>query len=65
MDFWSTDVCNSTLWKGCLFPNFSKKIMIFILDIQYFVPTKLCKTTGSMNLFKLTGTLKPENVKLN
>ena len=41
------------------------KIMIFILDVQYYVPMKLCKTAGSMHLFKITGTLKPENVKLN
>ena len=45
---------------------FSKvKIMIFILDVQYYVPIKLCKTAGSIHLFKITGTLKPENVKLN
>ena len=39
--------------------------MIFISDIQYYVPMKLCKTAGSMHLFKITGMLKPENVKLN
>ena len=46
---------------------FSKvvKIVIFILDVQYYVPIKLCKTVGSIHLFKITGTLKPENVKLN
>ena len=41
------------------------KIMIFILDVQYYVPIKLCKAAGSIHLFKITGTLKPENVKLN
>ena len=41
------------------------KIMIFILDVQYYVPIKLCKTAGTTHLFKITGTIKPENVKLN
>ena len=41
------------------------KIMIFILDIQYYVPKKLCKTEGSIHLFKITGMPKPENVKLH
>ena len=41
------------------------KIMIFISDVQYFVPRKLCKTTGSIHLFKIIGMLKPENIKLN
>ena len=39
--------------------------MIFISDVQYYVPIKLCKTTGSIHLFTITGTLKPENIKLN
>ena len=41
------------------------KIMIFISDAQYYVLIKLCKTTGSIHLFKITGTLKSENIKLN
>ena len=41
------------------------KIIIFISDVQYYVPIKLCKTAGSIHLFKITGTIKPENVKLN
>ena len=41
------------------------KIMIFISDVQYYVPIKLCKTTRSIHLFKIIGTLKPENIKLN
>ena len=40
------------------------KIMLFISDIQYYVPIKLCKTAGSIHLLKITGTIKPENVKL-
>ena len=39
--------------------------MIFISYVQYYVPIKLYKTAGSIHLFKITGTLKSENVKLN
>ena len=31
------------------------KIMLFISDIKSYVPLKLCKTSGSIHLFKLTG----------
>ena len=54
----------SKLCRGCIFSN-AVKIMIFISDVQYYVPIKLCKTAGSIHLFKITGMLKPENVKLN
>ena len=39
--------------------------MIFISDVQYYVPIKLGKTAGNIHLVKITGTLKPENIKLN
>ena len=54
----------SKLCRGCMFSN-AVKIKIFISDVQYYVPTKLCKTAGSTHLFKITGMLKPENIKLN
>ena len=38
--------------------------MLFISDVQYYVPIKVCKTVESIHLFKITGMLKPENVKL-
>ena len=41
------------------------KIMIFISDVQYNVPIKLCKTVGSIHLLKIMGMLKPKNIKLN
>ena len=41
------------------------KIMIFISDVQNYVPIKLCKTAGSIHLFKIRGTLKPKDIKLN
>ena len=54
----------SKLCIGCTFSN-AVKIMIFISDVQYFIPIKLCKAAGSIHLFKIIGTLKPENIKLN
>ena len=45
-------------------PN-AVKIRIFISDVQYYVPIQLCKTAGSIHLFKIIGMLKPENIKIN
>ena len=39
--------------------------MLFISDIQHYVPIKLCKTAGSIHLFKIKGTLKSIDIKLN
>ena len=36
------------------------KIVLFISDVQNYIPIKLCKTSGSLHLFKIKGTLKPE-----
>ena len=41
------------------------KIILFISDVQNYIPTKLCKTAGSIHLSKITSTLKAENIKLN
>ena len=49
------------LCRGCTFSN-AVKIIIFISDVQYFVCIKLCKTTGSIHMFKIVGMLKPENI---
>ena len=54
----------SKLCRGHTFSN-AVKIMIFNSDVQYYVPIKLCKTTGSIHLFKTIGMLIPENIKLN
>ena len=54
----------SKLYRGHMFSN-AVKIMIFISAVQYYVPIKVCKTAGSIHLFKITGMVKPENVKLN
>ena len=52
------------LCRGQLFLNVVK-IMLFISDVQYYVPVTLCKTAGSIHLFKITGKLTPDKVKLN
>ena len=39
--------------------------MLFISDVQNYVPIKLCKTAGSIHLFKIKGTLNTRNIKLN
>ena len=38
--------------------------MIFISDVQNYIPIKLCKTAGSIHLFKIIGMLKAKNIKL-
>ena len=39
--------------------------MVFTSDVQNYVPIKLCKASGSIHLFKITGMLKAENIRLN
>ena len=51
------------LFRGHLFST-AVKIMLFISDAQYYVPIKLCRTAGSIHLFKITETLTPEHIKL-
>ena len=53
----------SKLCRGCTFSN-TVKIMIFISDVHYII-IKLCKTVGNIHLFKIMGTLRAENIKLN
>ena len=52
------------LCRGQLFLNVVKE-MVCISDIQYYILVKLCKTAGSIHLFKITGKLTPDKVKLN
>ena len=49
------------LSRGQLFSNVVI-IMLFISDVQYYVPIKLCKTAGGIHLFKITGILMPDKV---
>ena len=48
----------SRFCKGHTFSNVVK-IMMFISDAQNYVPIKLCKTAGSIHLFKIRGMLQP------
>ena len=41
------------------------KTVLFISDVQNYILIKLCKTSSSMHLFKIKGTLKPGDIKLN
>ena len=54
----------SRVCKGHKFSN-AVKIMLFISDVQNYVTIKLCKTAGSIHLFKIKGTLNTGNIKLN
>ena len=54
----------SRLCRGYKFSN-ATKVMLFISDVQNYVPVKLCKRAGSIHLFKIKGTLKSGDIKLN
>ena len=54
----------SRLCRGYKF-SIAIKIMLFISDVQKYSPIKLCKTSGRIHLFKIKGTLKSEDIKLN
>ena len=54
----------SRLCRGYKFSN-ATKIMLFISDVQNYIPIKLCKTSDRIHLFKIKGTLKSEDIKLN
>ena len=54
----------SRFCKGHRFSNVVK-IMVFISDVQNYVPIKLCKAAGSIHLFKIIDMLKAKNIKLN
>ena len=43
---------------------FAVKIMLFISDTKYYIPTKWCKMAGTIHLFQITGALTSDNVKL-
>ena len=54
----------SKFCRGYRFLNIIK-IVLFISDVQHYISIKLCKTLGSPHLFKITGTLKSEDIRLN
>ena len=46
------------IFRGHLFSN-TVTVMWFFSDVEHYVPVKLCKTTGSIHLFKIIGHLTP------
>ena len=54
----------SKFCRGYRFSN-AVKIVLFISDVQHYIPIKLSKTSGNPHLFKFTGTLNSEDIKLN
>ena len=54
----------SKFFRGHRFSNIVK-IVLFISDVQHYIPIRLCKTPGSLHLFKIIGTLTSEDVRLN
>ena len=80
-EYWIIIIWLSLILLGVLFltieklyrmPSFRKyrysntiKIMLFISDIKSYVPIKLCKTSGSIHLFKLNGSINKENITLH
>ena len=53
--------------KFCRGHKFSNvvKLVLFISDVQHYIPIWLCKTSGSLHLFIIIGTLTSEDVRLN
>ena len=54
----------SKFCRGYRFSNVVKTVL-FISDVQNYILIKLCKTSGSLHLFRIKGILKPEDIKLN
>ena len=54
----------SKFCRGHRFSNIVK-IVLFISDVQHYIAIRLCKTSGSLHLFKITGTLISEDIRLN
>ena len=54
----------SKFCRGYRFSNVVK-IVLFISDVQHYIPRKLCKTSGSPHLFKIKDALKSEDIRLN
>ena len=46
------------IFRGNLFSN-TIMVMLFFSDDDQYVPVKLCKTAGSIHLFKILGHLTP------
>ena len=54
----------SKFCRGHRFSNVVKTVLL-ISDVQHYIPIRLCKTSGSLHLFKITGTLTLEDIRLS
>ena len=57
--------CSTLSYIGMALTILSMAIVLFISDVQNYILIKLCKTSGCIHLFKIKGTLKPGDIKLN
>ena len=64
MSFVILNVRKLKVFRGYLF-SYAVKIMLFTSDVQYYVPVQLCRTVGSVHLFRIRGKLLPEHVNFN
>ena len=51
------------IFTGHLFSN-AVMVILFFSDVDHYVPVKLCKTVGSIHLFKILGHLTPDQITL-
>ena len=51
------------IFIGHLFSN-AVMVMLFFSDVEYYVSVKLCKTVGSIHLFKIIGHLTSAQITL-
>ena len=51
------------IFRGHLFSNVVT-VMLFFSVVEHYVPAKLCKTAGSIHLFKIVGHLTPAQITL-
>ena len=51
------------IFRGHLFTN-TVTVMLFFSDVEHYVSVKLCKTAGSIHLFKIIGHLTPAQITL-
>ena len=52
------------MFRGRLFSNTVTVVMLFFSDVIQYIPVKLCKTSGSIHLFKIFGQLTPDQITL-
>ena len=51
------------IFRGHMFSN-AVTMMLFFSDVKHYVPVKLCKTAGSIHLFKIIGHLTHAKITL-